>query len=1135
MAIVIPAIACAIQWFLWPYFRPFSWLLFYPAVFFSSWIAGFYGGLLSTFISVACAIYFFIPPQLSFAIGEPRSIFSLGVFAAMGVLFSFFHERLERTRQKLEGTLESSIRDNEERYRTLFEQNPHGMVILDPETSRPIEFNDQACRQLGYDRKEFAGLTLGDIDIVEIPEEWPIRIRSIMQKGREDFDTLHRTKQGRIRDIHVTAQMLNVGGTPLLHCVWQDITEQKQGELELQESVEKFRNLVEQIGEVFYFVGIDGAIQYISPSIRTVLGFAPEELVGRNALEFIHPEDHEKVIHGVEDAMKGIDDLPSEFRMADKAGALHWVISFDRAVIRDGHPIGLQGICQDITERKQAEENLRASEQRFHALFETMSQGVIYQNVKGKIISANPAAERILGITLDQMQGKIPFNPRWHTIHPNGSRFSRKNHPGMIALQTRQPVQNVVMGVFHPQDGNYVWINVNAVPLFKPGATNPHLVHSTFEDISARKRNEDIMSFRLRLIEFSRTHSVKELLQQTLDEACVLVFSQIGFYHFMEPDQVTISLQAWSTRTRLEFGTMVTEDDHCSISEAGLWADCVRERRPLIHNDYATLANQRGLALEHAELKRELTVPVIRGSQIVAIMGLGNKPDDYNEIDLEIAATLADFSWDIIQQRRALDELLARKEEYRRLISVLPSGVVVHNQGEITLVNEAGLKCFGAANTEQLIGTRLMDRVHPDFREIVRERVHTAKEFGREAEPLEEQLLRLDGHAFDAEVSAISVNYQDRPSILAVFTDISERKQREREMESIASLSSALRTAPTRIEMLPVIVQQIGDLLNAQAAAIEIVEPHSGDTIVEAGLGAWADLIGSRQEAGTGINAIIGQTRQPFYTSDLENDPSPFFHAEARQGIRGCVGVPLIAQENRIGYIWVGRKTEIAESEIRLLRAISDIAANAIFRTTLHEQTERDAAALKLAYDTTLEGWARALELRDQETAGHTRRLVDTTLKLARLAGIGEDEMENIRRGALLHDIGKMGIPDSILLKPGTYTEREWEIMRRHPEYAHDMLYQIEYLRPALDIPYCHHEKWDGTGYPRGLKGEYIPLAARIFSVVDMWDALSHDRPYRRAWPETKVFEYIREQNGKHLDPKVVDIFINMMEQPAAS
>jgi putative nucleotidyltransferase with HDIG domain len=329
--------------------------------------------------------------------------------------------------------------------------------------------------------------------------------------------------------------------------------------------------------------------------------------------------------------------------------------------------------------------------------------------------------------------------------------------------------------------------------------------------------------------------------------------------------------------------------------------------------------------------------------------------------------------------------------------------------------------------------------------------------------------------------------------------------------------------------MLPVIVEQLVVLLNCETVSIEIIDPLTGDAITEAAHGIWAALIGKHQKRGTGINAIISQTRQPYFTNDLKNDPHLAYPEWTHNDIHGGIGAPLIAQDQLIGFAWMGRKSEIVEDEIRLFTATADIAANALHRATLYEQSQKDAAELVLAYDSTLEGWAHALELRDQETEGHSRRVVQMTVELASKMGVGTHEMENVRRGALLHDIGKMGIPDSILLKPGTLNEREWEIMRRHPEYAYQFLEPIDYLRPVIDIPYSHHEKWDGSGYPCRLTGAEIPFVARIFAIVDVWDALRSDRPYRTAWTKEKTRQYIIEQSGIHFDPQVVQAFMELL------
>ena len=185
---------------------------------------------------------------------------------------------------------------------------------------------------------------------------------------------------------------------------------------------------------------------------------------------------------------------------------------------------------------------------------------------------------------------------------------------------------------------------------------------------------------------------------------------------------------------------------------------------------------------------------------------------------------------------------------------------------------------------------------------------------------------------------------------------------------------------------------------------------------------------------------------------------------------------------------------------------------------------------IQLAYESTIEGWSHALEIRDRETEGHTQRVTQMTMRISRIMGLNEEQLRHIQRGALLHDIGKLGIPDDILHKPGPLTEQELNIMRTHTQIAYNLLSPIEYLKPALSIPSYHHEKWDGTGYPHKTKGEDIPLEARIFAIIDVYDALSHDRPYRKAWPKQKVIEYILAESGKHFDPNVVNIFIREIQ-----
>jgi HD-GYP domain-containing protein (c-di-GMP phosphodiesterase class II) len=269
------------------------------------------------------------------------------------------------------------------------------------------------------------------------------------------------------------------------------------------------------------------------------------------------------------------------------------------------------------------------------------------------------------------------------------------------------------------------------------------------------------------------------------------------------------------------------------------------------------------------------------------------------------------------------------------------------------------------------------------------------------------------------------------------------------------------------------------------------------------------------------------------YIEDLNRDGYSYL----RQSLLGGEGfityyaVPLVAKGEFKGVLELfHRSTHRATQDwMDFLQSLAAQAAIAIDNAALFDHLQRANLELSLAYDATIEGWSRALELRDRETQGHALRVVELSMRLARRLGIPEKEMVHVRRGVLLHDIGKMGIPDSILLKPGPLNEEEWVVMRRHPEYAYNLLAPIRHLTPALDIPYCHHERWNGSGYPRGLNGVQIPLTARMFAVVDIWDALLSYRPYRDAWPRERVEAYLREQAGKTLDPEVVEVFLKMV------
>ena len=285
-----------------------------------------------------------------------------------------------------------------------------------------------------------------------------------------------------------------------------------------------------------------------------------------------------------------------------------------------------------------------------------------------------------------------------------------------------------------------------------------------------------------------------------------------------------------------------------------------------------------------------------------------------------------------------------------------------------------------------------------------------------------------------------------------------------------------------------------------------------------------------RKVAASGVSILTTNAQQD---PRFENQVSV-----AAYQLRSILCAPLKIKNDLIGVIYVDNRAHAGifrESDLALIDAFADQAAVAIDNARLFEnlkktnfQLEAANLELQIAYEATLNGWVRALDMRDKETEGHTQRVTALTQKLARCMGVDDDDMVHVTRGALLHDIGKMAIPDGILLKPGPLTDDERKLIQKHPVYAYEMLSPIEFLRSAIDIPYCHHEKWDGTGYPRGLKGEDIPFSARIFPVIDVWDALTSDRPYRKGMPQDVVRQHIQADSGKHFDPRVVNAFFEL-------
>jgi putative nucleotidyltransferase with HDIG domain len=359
------------------------------------------------------------------------------------------------------------------------------------------------------------------------------------------------------------------------------------------------------------------------------------------------------------------------------------------------------------------------------------------------------------------------------------------------------------------------------------------------------------------------------------------------------------------------------------------------------------------------------------------------------------------------------------------------------------------------------------------------------------------------------------------------------RQQTERRLEQLVALIDIDRSITSSFDLrlnLGTLLGQVIAQLGVDAADVLVF--NSSSLMLEYSVGrgfrTQANEI-SRVRLGESYAGRAALERHLVQIRDLKDQPEKMRLGThlAGEDFVCYFAVPLIAKGQIKGVLEVFNRSPLEPEKewLDFLNALAGQAAIAVDNSTLFEGLERSNTELTLAYDSTIEGWSRALDLRDKETEGHTQRVTELTTAMARIFELGDAELVQVRWGGLLHDMGKMGIPDAILLKPGPLNDEEWVIMRKHPVFAYEMLSPIRYLHSALDIPYCHHEKWDGTGYPRGLKGNQIPLTARIFAVGDVWDALTSDRPYRKAWSRQEALAYLRGQSGKHFDPQVLDVF----------
>ncbi len=477
--------------------------------------------------------------------------------------------------------------------------------------------------------------------------------------------------------------------------------------------------------------------------------------------------------------------------------------------------------------------------------------------------------------------------------------------------------------------------------------------------------------------------------------------------------------------------------------------------------------------------------------------------------------------------------------------------------GKIIEVNPACEKILGWKQ-EEFIGSSFFDYIHPEDQDAT----YKATEKLADGEPVEGFTNRyrckdgsyrwlswnsypeLDLHraffvardiTYAMKAKEELRNAHDRLEV-KVEERTADLKRAVKQVQALRNIDMAITSSLDLRVIFKAILDEVTSLLNVDGAAIMRVDPNTATLHYKAWRGfTVANPRDFSMSWGEEFAGRVAMNREVVHIPDLKEKEQNVVQRPLmeQEGFISYYAVPLIAKGYVQGVLEVFHTQSLNEGDewLNFLETLAGQASVAIDSAELFNKLERSHVELLQAYDATIEGWAYALDLKDKETEEHSQRVTEMTVSIARKMNIKNEELPHIRRGALLHDIGKMGVPDSILLKPGKLDEGEWEIMKKHPVYAYEMLAPIDYLRPALDIPYCHHEKWDGSGYPRGLKGKQIPLAARIFAVVDVYDSLTSDKPYRKAWSEEDTLALIKKESGSHFDPEVVKVFLEYIQK----
>ncbi len=929
--------------------------------------------------------------------------------------------------------------------------------------------------------------------------------------------------------------------------------------------------LESSLNEIYLFHPETLRFEYVNAAALRNLGYSLEQLRTMTPVdlkpEFTLATFREKISPLLKGQMPGLV-FETRHRRADGST---YPVEVHLQLVQVGSERVFLAVIQDITER------LR-SVLRYRALFENAYDAVLILEGE-RFIECNPRAVELFGIPREELLGKTPFDIS-PPLQPDGMSSD---------VKARELLHLALMGggqlfewVHLRRDGTPFYAEVSLSPLNLEGQT---FVQAIVRDITMRKQMEKserearLLAETLRETALSLTSTLEldELLDRILENLEKVVSATACNVMLVEDGLVRVV----RTRGYRERGYMSTEGITFSLSGTQNLRTIAETGRALIIprvEEYPYWVRVPGTEWMHSYAG----APILVKGELVGFLNLdGDRPDQFSEEDgerLQLFADQAAIAIANAQLYRQAQRLLRRLEALNHISNVLRPAQTLDELLNLLLTEtlhlletqDGAIWMYDNARDELRIAiaagwqTRLRSvALKPG--ESIAGNVYLRREVYLTHDLLEDPLnAPVIRRLVPERTGGVFVPVQSGAQMLGVFSitlpagksvqpdDVSmlaalgelggaaiQRMRLHEEMRLHIQRLEMLHRVDTEVlknanlnDTLRMALELIRETLQVDSAVIRLYNPDTRllELAASFGMGVVEPVI----QPGQFLAGKAAQERRAvrFWRGDPNITPE-WEELVRREGLETAFALPLIAHGELVGTLGVAMRSVFHPNREweDFLDTVAGQLALAIQSHHLVEQLRRSNQELLLAYDTTIEGWSRAMDLRDRETEGHTQRVTQLTLKLAQRMGITGEALTHLRRGALLHDIGKMGVPDAILHKPGPLTDEEWQVMRQHPVYAIDMLSSIEYLKPALEIPGFHHEKWDGSGYPYGLKGEAIPMGARIFAIVDVYDALTSDRPYRKAWTREKTLEYIREQAGKHFDPRVVEAFLKMMEE----